>query len=167
MTLMVGPAVHPQLADVLIHFCTHKIALVADVRCTEPSSCPLLIVICTTVWRLDPGDTLKDYWMTGVIFGFTSSSFIANMCVKHNATDFAQKYPLAAKVVDKSFYVDDCLRCAQLSKLLKHIDSCKSCSPRPNLLRKWNSSSPAVLESIPAELRDSQTSLSLKRMIPT
>ena len=30
-TLMVGPTVHPQLVDILIRFCTHKIALVADV----------------------------------------------------------------------------------------------------------------------------------------
>lgn len=31
------------------------------------------------------------------------------MCVKCNATDFAQKYPLAAKVVNESFYGDDCI----------------------------------------------------------
>ena len=31
------------------------------------------------------------------------------MSVKKNAIDFAHKYPMAAKVVDELFYVDDCL----------------------------------------------------------
>ena len=47
--------------------------------------------------------------MTRVTFGVSSSAFIANMAVKRNAIDFAHKYPLAAKVVEDSFYVDDCL----------------------------------------------------------
>ena len=31
------------------------------------------------------------------------------MIVKQNATDFVTEFPTAAKVVDISFYVDDCL----------------------------------------------------------
>ena len=31
------------------------------------------------------------------------------MAVKQNALDHAVEFPRAAKVVDKSFYVDDCL----------------------------------------------------------
>lgn len=31
------------------------------------------------------------------------------MAVKQNATDFTTEFPIAANVVDKSFYVDDCL----------------------------------------------------------
>lgn len=34
------------------------------------------------------------------------------MSVKQNAMDFASKYPLAAKTVDKSLYVDDCFASA-------------------------------------------------------
>ena len=36
-----------------------------------------------------------------------SVSFAANMAVKQNALDYALKYPLAAKIFDESFYVDD------------------------------------------------------------
>ena len=43
--------------------------------------------------------------MTRVTFGV--SSFIANMCIKQNAIDFASEYPNAAKEVERSFYVDD------------------------------------------------------------
>lgn len=40
-----------------------------------------------------------------VTFGVSASSFAANMAVKQNAVDFS---PIAAEVVDTSFYVDDC-----------------------------------------------------------
>ena len=42
-------------------------------------------------------------------FGVSASSFAANMAVKQNSIDFATEFPIAAKVVDTSFYVDDCL----------------------------------------------------------
>ena len=47
--------------------------------------------------------------MTRVTFGVSSSSFVANMSVKQNAIDFAHKYPIASRVVNESFYVDDYL----------------------------------------------------------
>ena len=39
--------------------------------------------------------------------GVSSPSFVANMCVKQNAIDYASQYPLAAAAVDLSFYVDN------------------------------------------------------------
>ena len=163
--LLVGPTVHPQLVDVLIRFRMHRIALVADVskmyRAVElPVSDRNLHRF---VWRDDPGDSLQDYRMTRVTFGISSSAFIANMCVKRNASDFAHKYPIAAKIVNDSFYVDDCLTgpdsvegAVETHKQLQGLFS-----EAEFLLRKWNSSNPTVLKHIPEELRDSQTSLTI------
>ena len=164
-SLMVGPTIHPPLVDVLLRFRLHRIAIVADVskmyRAIElPSSDRDLHRF---VWRNHPDDTLLDYRMTRVTFGVSSSSFIANMTVKQNSIDFAHKYPLATKVVDESFYVDDCLTGAnsveegiklrgQLQNLFAEADL---------LLRKWNSSNPGILQAIPPELRDTQTSLTI------
>ena len=47
--------------------------------------------------------------MTRVTFGVSASCFAANMACKQNAIDFVDEYPMAAKVVETSFYVDDCL----------------------------------------------------------
>ena len=52
-------------------------------------------------------ETLRDYRMTRVMFGVSISSFAVNISVRQNATDLAHKYPLTAKAVDESFYVDD------------------------------------------------------------
>lgn len=159
-TLMVGPTVHSPLVDVLIRFRMHRIALVTDVskmyRAIE--LIPADRNLHRFVWR---ADNLRDYRMTRVTFGVSSSSFIANMCVKRNAADFAHKYPLAAKIVNDSFYVDDCLSGADSVEegVEVHRQLQGLFSEAEFLLRKWNSSSPLVLEAIPAELRASQTSL--------
>ena len=71
----------------------------------------------------------------------------------------AHKYPLAAKVVDESFYVNDGLtgvdstkEAIELQKQLQDLFS-----QGGFLLRKWNFNDPAVLQHISPELKDSQT----------
>ena len=45
--------------------------------------------------------------MTKLTFGISSSSFIANMCIKQNALNHAHEFILAVKSIKESFYVDD------------------------------------------------------------
>ena len=47
--------------------------------------------------------------MARLTFGVSASSFAANMCVKRSAINHALEFPLTAKAVDESFYVDDVL----------------------------------------------------------
>ncbi len=51
--------------------------------------------------------------MTRLTFGITSSPFIAAQTLQHIASDNAELYPQAAEVVQKNFYVDDCLTGAE------------------------------------------------------
>ena len=108
-TLLVGPTVHPPLVDVLIRFRLHRVALTTDVsrmyRAVHLT--PSDRYLHRFVWRSDPNHELQDYRMTRLTFGVNASSFIANMAVKRNARDHAIDHPLASKVVDESFYVDD------------------------------------------------------------
>ena len=160
-TLLVGPTVHPPLVDVLLRFRLHRIALIADVskmyRAVELTESDR--DFHRFVWRTTTSETLQDYRMTRLTFGVSASSFAANMSVKQNATDLAHKYPLAAKAVDESFYVDDGLTGAdsteeaiELQKQLQDLFS-----QGGFLLRKWNSNDPAILQHISSELKDSQT----------
>ena len=159
-TLLVGPTVHPPLIDVLLRFRLHPIALTADI-----SKMYRAVELAMTdrdlhrfVWRSNFQDTLKDYRMTRITFGVSASSFAANMAVKQNAIDFAHEYPLAAEVVERSFYVDDCLTGATSPKLAVLLQQQLNdlFSRGGFLLRKWNSNDPSVLQSIPGELRDSR-----------
>ena len=164
-TLMVGPTVHPPLVDVLIRFRTHRTALIADVSrmyraiLLTPSDKDLH----RFVWRDSPNSELKDYRMTRVTFGVSASSFIANMCVKQNSIDFREKFPNAAREVERSFYVDDFLGGADSpEQAISLQDEMQSLFHSGGfLLRKWNSSDPKVLNSIAPELRDSRPTITL------
>ena len=47
--------------------------------------------------------------MTQVACRVSASLFVVNMAVKQGTIDYAHELPLAAEVIHKSFYVDDCL----------------------------------------------------------
>ena len=96
--------------------------------------------------------------MTRVTFGVSASSFAANMAVRQNAIDIAHEFPLAAEVVNKSFYVDNCLTGATDSEsaLLLQQQLTELFARGGFVLRKWNSNDPSVLEKIPEDLRDSR-----------
>ena len=97
--------------------------------------------------------------MTRVTFGVSASSFIANMSVRRNALDHALAYPLAAKAVEESFYVDDGLTGADSIEgaIELHAQLQTLFDKGGFLLRKWSSSEPAVLQQIAPELRDQQS----------
>ena len=164
-TLLVGPTIHPPLIDVLLRFRLHRIALTADVskmyRAVELT--PTDRDLHRFIWRNNIKDPLVDYRMTRVTFGVSASSFAANMAVKQNAVDFATEFPIAAKVVDTSFYVDDCLTGANSTEeaIDLHTQLHILFSKGGFLLRKWNSSDPDVIKRIPTELREIQPIQSL------
>ena len=85
------------------------------------------------------------------------------MCIKKNAVDLSQKYPIAAKVVHTSFYVDDGLTGAdsveeaiELQRQLQELFQSGGF-----LLRKWKCSDTQVLNHLPAHLLDSLDSQSI------
>lgn len=107
--LLVGPTVHAPLVDVLLRFRQHRVAIITDVskmyraiRLTDQDR-----DLHRFVWRSDCSDVVQDYRMTRLTFGVSASSFVANMCVRQNALNHAHEFPLAAKAVNESFYVDD------------------------------------------------------------
>ncbi len=77
--------------------------------------------------------------------------------------EYALEYPKAARVVERSFYIDDCLTgsdsiqgAIELQRKLQGLFN-----KGGFLLRKWNSNKPSVLQHIKPELRDAQSTLSL------
>ena len=160
-TLLVGPTIHPPLVDVLLRFRLHRVALTADV-----SRMYRAVMLTESdrdfhrfVWRQNPNEPLQDYRMTRVTFGVSASSFAANMSVKQNALNFTLQYPLAAKIVEDSFYVDDTLTGADSIKeaVERQTQLQGLFSQAGFLLRKWNSSESSVLQHIPPDLLDSNS----------
>ncbi len=148
--LLVGPTIHPSLVDVLLRFRLHRIAITADVskmyRAIELSQSDK--DLHRFVWRRAPEEPLQDFRMTRVTFGVSATSYAANMSIKQNSIEFASDYPLAVDVVDKSFYVDDCLSGADTPEqaIELHHQLMKLFERGKFLLRKWNSSDVTVLQ---------------------
>ena len=101
--------------------------------------------------------------MTRATFGVSASGFAANMSVKQNSIDFSHEYPLAAKVVEESLYVHDCLTGADDvdTAVTIHCELQSLFSRGGFTLRKWNSSESSVLEAIPSKLRENREVLSI------
>ena len=148
-TLLKGPTIHPPLIDVLLRFRRYRVAMTADVskmyRAIELVPCDK--DLHRFDWRSMPTDQLIDYRMNRVTFGVSASSFAANTSVKQNALDHEHKFPLDARVVDDSFYVDDCLTGADniQGALSLHHQLLDLFHCGEFVLRKWNSSETSVL----------------------
>ena len=104
-TFLVGPTIHPPLADVLLRFRLHRIALTADVRKMYRAVKLTLADRDLHCLEIQPKGSTQ-----GLSYGphnlrCVCLIFAANMAVKQNAIDHAYKYPLAADTVEKSFYV--------------------------------------------------------------
>ena len=76
------------------------------------------------------------------------------MCVKQNAFDFTLKYLLSSRMVNESFYVDDCLTGADsIEGVMEVHNQLQDLFDKAGfLLRKWNSSEPVVLDHIKPEI---------------
>ena len=94
--------------------------------------------------------------MTHLTFGVSSSSFISNMCVKQNAMDFSADFPLAAKAVKDSFFVDVGLTGTDsIDEAIELYHQLLGLFGKGGfLLRKWSSSEFEVIQHIDPELRE-------------
>ena len=157
--LLVGPTVYSPLIDVLLHFRLHRIAIPADVG--KVYRAVKLVEsdrdLHRFVWRSDTSKSLQDYQMTRLTFGVLTSSFAANMSLKHNALDHAMEFLKAAHAVETASYVDDCLTGANsVEEAIIYTSNYYITLSRVHgfLLRKWNSSDQTVLHHIEPEVCD-------------
>ena len=155
--LLVGPNVHSTLLNVLQRFRMFRVGLTTDVsqmyravRLQESEK-----DFHRFVWRKEENEPLVDYRMTRYTFGVSSSSFVANMCIKQNAADHESEYPLAAAAVRDSFFVDDGLVGADTVQEAMELQSQlqQLFSKAGFLLRKWRWSNPAAIEDLSSDLR--------------
>ena len=94
--------------------------------------------------------------MTRVTFGVSASPYLAVRTLQQCAEDHAQGQPEAAQHIKSSFYVDDLLAGASsVEAALKLFSDLREVLTKGGFqLCKWRSSSPSVMQNIPAELHE-------------
>ena len=154
--LAVGPTLQPTLEQTLLRFRKYGIAISGDITkmyreiLLSPEDRPLHRFL----WRAEVTKPWVDYEMHRVTFGVTSSPYLAIKTLMQTAKDFGCEYPEAKRHIEESFYVDDCFSGAdtpsEASQL--RLDISNILFQAGFRIKKWRSSSPTVLASIPTEL---------------
>ncbi|XP_058816746.1 uncharacterized protein LOC131680030 [Topomyia yanbarensis] len=162
-TLMVGPVVQDDLISIITRFRLHRFALVADVAKmyrmvrVQPSHLQRIL------WRESPEESVNPFELTTVTYGTASAPYLATKCLKKLGEDSESTHPIAARVIQEDFYVDDMLSGAdsieEANALISELTQVANSAGFT--LRKWNSNSAKLLSRLPKNLRDERSTLEL------
>ena len=156
--LAAGPTLHPQLDTILMRFRTYRVAVTGDISkmYREVELCPQDRQLHRFLWRPEKSQPIGDYHMNRVTFGVTSSPYVAVKVLQQTAVDHSHPTSRAFYHIHNSFYVDDLLGGAddEQSAFALYQDLRQVLTKGGFQLRKWRSSSSAVLNKIPADLQE-------------
>ena len=109
-TMLPGPKLQQDVFDVLLHFCSNPVALVADL--TEMFSQVTMVKqdrrYHRFLWRgLDLSRPPEVYEAMRLMFGDHASPYLAQYVVRQHAEDNRDDYPLAVSIILSQMYMDD------------------------------------------------------------
>ena len=153
--LLQGPNLANTLS-VLIRFRKEKVAFMADIRemfyqVQVPERDMIFFMVAW--WRYING--FRRICNEKHIFGFVSSPRCANFALKQCAKDKFNVSPEAAKTIEHSFYIDDCLKSVEsITKAVKLVGEVKQmCAKGDFNLTKVVSNQPEVTANLPSFLK--------------
>ncbi|XP_036347149.1 uncharacterized protein LOC118756495 [Rhagoletis pomonella] len=164
--LAAGPALQSDLSSIISRWRSHKIAFTADLEkmfrqinvCKEHQNYQYIL------WREDSTKRIKIYKLCTVTYGTTSAPYLAIRVLRQLATDEQTNYPLASQVYLNDTYVDDIISGAdtnaeaiELQQQLSRLSSSGGFN-----LRKWNSNSAVLLQTIPPDNKENANWIELK-----
>lgn len=150
-----GPKLQQDIQHLLLRWRTHRYVLTAD--CEKMYRMVLIHEqdqqLQKIIWRDTPQEALKEYQLCTITYGMKAAPFLAMRTLQQLAKDDAEKYPLAAKVLHRDFYVDDLLtgtdtieQAQEVKQQLIHMLQGGGFN-----LRKWSSNSRLLLEDLTEE----------------
>ncbi len=149
---------YPLLTTVLTRFRLHPIAVSADISkmfweiLLDESDRDL-----HRFFLRDEEGNIVDHRMKRLTFGVKSSPYLATQVLLQIAELNEDNYPLAANTIRSCLYVDYCLTGANtVSEAYQlHRQLCDLLASAGMTLRKWQSNSQPLLDTIPEQLRES------------
>ncbi|XP_062711079.1 uncharacterized protein LOC134289096 [Aedes albopictus] len=165
--LLTGPTVQPPMLCTVINFRFHRFVMKADVEkmfrqiLVHPDDRNLQQI----AWRKSENEPLKIYRLNTVTYGTSCAPFLSTRVLNQLADDEGRDFPLAAAIIKEDCYIDDVLTGATtIEALLDANKQLNGLFARGGFsLRKWSANHPSILEQIPDDLKEDQTSLELDR----
>ena len=155
--LLQGPQGEQNLVKILIRFRWQPVAIGGDVK---------RMYLCVKMrqedrdylrylWRKDDKDDIQIKRFTKVAFGVRDSSFTSQECFKRHAMKYSQSHPKVVDVIVNDRWVDDIVSsCETVDEAVRFIKTVKEIMAEGGFqVKKWSSSSKAVMETIPQEDR--------------
>ena len=153
--LLQGPNLANTPIGVLIRFRKERVAFMADIQemfyqVQVPASD---VNFLRFLWwpNGDTSQEIKEFVMKRHIFGSVSYSGCTNFALQKCAKDNYNFSPEAARTIERSFYIDDCLKSVpSVEVAVKLVDELKQlCAKGGFNLTKFVSNRPEVTESLP------------------
>ncbi|XP_063358857.1 uncharacterized protein LOC134648296 [Cydia amplana] len=155
-SLLTGPKLQSNIAEILLHYREHEVVFMADVRqmYRQITVAPHHRDYQRILWRAHPDEPLQEYVLNTVTYGVSSAPFLACRTIQQLANDEGHKYPKAKTVLTSDIYVDDVVTGSSSLD-----DACDIKSQVIALfklgafeLRKWVSNRPELLRDLPSEM---------------
>jgi hypothetical protein len=163
--LMTGPKLQVDIVPLFIRFRSHIVAMSADIVKFYPQFhvSSKQTDYQRLVWREEPQDPLLDYRMVRLTFGVTTAPYLAIRCLHQLAEDEKEAFPLVPPIFKNDFLVDNLLSGADsVESALLLQNQIRQVMDRGNLkLRKWASNCNEILDAVPPEHREGNSSLSI------
>ncbi|KAL0171405.1 hypothetical protein M9458_031716, partial [Cirrhinus mrigala] len=166
--LLPGPTLGPSLLAVLLRFREHPVAVSSDIRGMFhqvrllPGDMPLLRFLWRDLMPERPPDVYQ--WQV-LPFGTTCSPCCATYALQKHVMDHSQPGDQLREVIERSFYVDNCLRSLHSPQEAKELvdQLCALLATGGFELRQWASNCPSAITHLPAESRSSTCDLWLSQ----
>ncbi|XP_060811419.1 uncharacterized protein LOC132904723 [Bombus pascuorum] len=150
--LHTGPKQQEDLFDILLRFRSHQYVLTGDVEkmyrqfLVRPEDRKFQQIL----WRNDKGE-VDTYQLNTVTFGLSAAPYLAIRCLRQLADDEGHRYPQAAKILQRDFYVDDVLTGSDTRNeaLSLRTDLTELLKLAGLTIRKWASNDRALLNGLP------------------
>nr|XP_012153196.1 PREDICTED: uncharacterized protein LOC105664201 [Megachile rotundata] len=156
--LLAGPDMFNSLLGSLLRFRQKRIAFTADIKemFLQIKIRPEDRFAQHFLWRgMDRTIEPREYVMTSMIFGATSSPCSAQYVKNLNAQEFQSKYPEAAEAIIKYHYMDDYIDGADtVEEAIKLIEEVTEIHRNGGFdIRNWTCNNEVVMSKIPSEKR--------------
>jgi len=147
---MVGPTIQQDLFNIIMRFRQYTYAISADISKmyrqikVKQEQCKLQRIL----WRFVPGEEIQTYELQIITYGEACSSFLAIRSLHQTARDLQQRYPKAAEIIMRDFYVDDLLTGSDdIGDLLRLKEDITTVLQSAKFeLHKWKSNHPSLVD---------------------
>lgn len=164
--LLVGPKLQQDLRHLLMRWRHHRICIIADL--VKMYRQVLVDKEDTNyqriVWREHPEEPIQHYKLLTLTFGTACAPYLAVKTLQRLAEDEQSKFPVAAEITKRDYYIDDLMSgCDTEKEAIQIFEEMNQLMASGGFqLQKGSSNNEEVLEQIGKDKRNSNQSVPIK-----